>query len=96
MTLRAIAARGEALIASVPIMLVLLVLRIALAVPFFRSGLTKWDAPFVLAPSQFFLFGQEFRLHILGNAFPYPFPTIAAYLAATGEIVLPILLVLRS
>ncbi len=94
MTLRAIAARGEALIASVPIMLVLLVLRIALAVPFFRSGLTKWDAPFVLAPSQFFLFGQEFRLHILGNAFPYPFPTIAAYLAATGEIVLPILLVL--
>ena len=45
MTLRSIIARSEALIASLPATLVLLVLRIALAVPFFRSGLTKWDAP---------------------------------------------------
>lgn len=94
MTLRSIIARSEALIASLPAPLVPLVLRIALAVPFFRSGLTKWDAPFMLAPSQVFLFGQEFRLHILGGAYPYPFPTLAAYLAATGEIVLPIFLVL--
>lgn len=92
--MRALIAKTEALIAGVPTTLVLFVLRLALAVPFFRSGLTKWDAPFVLAPSQTYLFGQEFRLHILGAAYPYPFPAVAAHLAATAEIVLPILLVL--
>ncbi|WP_417581731.1 DoxX family protein [Pelagibacterium sp.] len=94
MTPPSMIARSEQFIASVPTGLVLLALRFALAVPFLRSGLTKWEAPFVIAPSQFYLFSQEFRLHIFGNAFPYPFPTLASYLAATGEIVFPILLLL--
>lgn len=92
--IRSLVTKAEALIASIPTALVLFVLRLALAVPFLRSGLTKWDAPFVLAPSQTYLFAQEFRLHILGAAYPYPFPAVAAHLTATAEIVLPILLVL--
>ena len=34
------------------------ILRIALAVPFFRSGLTKWDDFLTLAPSASFLFEE--------------------------------------
>jgi putative oxidoreductase len=68
-------------------------LRVALAIPFFRSGLTKWDG-LSLSPSALYLFENEFRLHILGGAYPFPAPHLAALLSATGEIVLPVLLVL--
>jgi putative oxidoreductase len=69
-------------------------LRIALAVPFFRSGLTKWDGFGQLSESALFLFSDEFKLHIFGKVIDYPMPTLAAYGAGIGEIVLPILLVL--
>jgi putative oxidoreductase len=68
-------------------------LRIALAIPFFRSGLTKWDG-LSLSPAATYLFENEFKLHILGSAYPFPFPTVFAYASATGEILFPILLVL--
>ncbi|GHA16916.1 hypothetical protein GCM10007989_10140 [Devosia pacifica] len=87
-------ARAEKTLALVPAALALFALRVALAVPFFRSGLTKWDGFLTLAPSQAYLFANEFKLHILGTAYDYPAPTAAAFLAGLGEIILPILLVL--
>ncbi|NKN36057.1 DoxX family protein [Agrobacterium sp. a22-2] len=84
----------ESLLASVPSSLPLLALRLALAVPFFKSGLTKWDGFLTLSPGAQFLFQEEFKLHILGNQFSYPFPLTMAAAAGTGELVLPVLLVL--
>lgn len=86
--------RVESLLASIPGSLPLLGLRFALAVPFFYSGLTKWDGFLTLSNGARFLFEQEFRLHIFGSQIPYPFPIAMATLAGIGEIVLPILLVL--
>lgn len=70
----------------------LLLLRIALAVPFFRSGLTKWDGAFNLSSGARYLFTQEFKLHFFWGSYPYPAPLLMAHLAAVGEIVLPVLL----
>ena len=69
------------------------VLRVALAVPFFRSGLTKWDG-FSLAPTAVFLFQDEFRLHLFGGLYHYPAPAAFALFDAIAEIALPIMLVL--
>ncbi len=88
------ALRAERWIAAIPQWLPLLALRLALAVPFFKSGLTKWDGFFTLSAGARFLFEQEFRLHIFGMQYAYPAPLLAATLAGIGEIVLPILLVL--
>lgn len=71
-----------------------LVLRMALAVPFFRSGLTRWDGFLSLSPSAAYLFEEEFKLHIFGGAYDIPMPLVAAHLTGAAEIVLPILLVL--
>lgn len=73
--------------------LALLALRFALAVPFFRSGLTKWDGFLSLAPTTTFLFEEQFKLHIFGSEYPFPYPELMALLSATGEILLPVLLV---
>lgn len=86
--------RVESRLAAIPASLPLLALRIALAVPFYKSGLTKWDGFLTLSDGAKFLFIDEFRLHILGNQYPYPFPLAAATLAGIAEITLPILLVL--
>jgi len=84
--------RVEAALAAVPEALPLLALRFALAVPFFKSGLTKWDGFLTLSNGARYLFTQEFSLHILGNQYPYPAPILMATLSGIGEIVLPILL----
>lgn len=86
--------RIEAVISSIPKALPLLALRFALAVPFFKSGLTKWDGFLTLSNGARYLFTQEFTLHIFGNQYPYPAPILMATLSGIGEIVLPILLVL--
>lgn len=86
--------RAETLLAAIPSSLPLLALRIGLAVPFFKSGLTKWDGFLTLSNGARYLFQQEFKLHILGSQFPYPMPLTMATAAGIGEIVLPILLVL--
>ncbi|TYO67562.1 DoxX family protein [Bradyrhizobium hipponense] len=70
------------------------VLRIALAVPFFKSGLTKWDGFLSLSPAAVYLFEDEFKLHIFGQAYDFPLPTAFAYLDGIAEIVLPVLLVI--
>ena len=69
-------------------------LRIALAVPFFTSGLTKWNGFFSLAPTAQFLFESIFKLHLFGHAYAMPFPDTLALFDAVGEIALPVLLVL--
>jgi len=69
-------------------------LRVALAVPFFKSGLTKWDGFFSLSPAAAFLFEEEFKLHIFGAAYDLPAPEILALFDGITEIVLPVLLVL--
>lgn len=74
--------------------LALLTLRVALAIPFFRSGLSKWEAPLVLSPGAKYLFTQEFELHLFWGTVPYPAPLLMAFLAGAAEIVLPILLIL--
>jgi putative oxidoreductase len=71
----------------------LLVLRIALAIPFFRSGLTKWDGLNLSAGARY-LFTEEFKLNFFWGSYAYPAPLLMAYAAAIGEIVLPVLLVL--
>jgi putative oxidoreductase len=72
----------------------LLALRIALAVPFWRSGLTKWEGFLQLSDSARYLFEQEFRLHLFGREIPYPLPGLMAHLSGIAEICLPVLLVL--
>ncbi|BCH35908.1 hypothetical protein MesoLjLc_78380 [Mesorhizobium sp. L-8-10] len=88
------AARAERLLAAIPASLPLLALRVALAVPFFKSGLTKWDGFLQLSDGAKFLFMEEFRLHVFGHAFAYPFPIAMATAAGIAEIVLPVLLVI--
>jgi putative oxidoreductase len=83
----------SAVFGLVPAWLPLLVLRLALARPFFASGLTRWDGWFTLSLGTKILFAQDYKLHILGAAIPFPMPMAVAAMASTGEIVLPILLV---
>lgn len=84
----------ERWLSSIPHWLPLLALRLALAVPFFKSGMTKWDGFLQLSGGAEFLFTSEFRLHIFGEQYAYPFPYLAAYGAGIAEIVLPVMLVL--
>ena len=71
-----------------------LALRLALAVPFFRSGLTKWESFGHLSDSALYLFREEFRLHLFGAEVPYPAPVLMAHASGIAEIALPVLLVL--
>jgi putative oxidoreductase len=68
-------------------------LRVALAVPFYRSGLTKWDGLLSLSPAAQDLFEEQFKLHLFGQAYGFPFPDVLAYIDGVAEIVLPVLLI---
>jgi putative oxidoreductase len=89
-----ILAAERALVSLLPHAVVSLGLRLALAIPFWKSGLTKWDGFLVLSQTPVLLFENEFKLHVLGKAYPYPFPVAAAWGSSIAEIVLPMLLVL--
>jgi putative oxidoreductase len=78
----------------VPQWLASLILRFGVAIPFWKSGLTKWDGFGVLSETPVILFENEFLLHILGKEYSFPFPTFMAYASSIGEIILPILVVL--
>ena len=69
-------------------------LRIALALPFFRSGLTRWNGFLSISPATLFLFENQFKLHIFGGAYNFPAPDTVALIVAIAEILLPVLLVL--
>ena len=68
-------------------------LRIALALPFWRSGMTRWDGWLQLKPTTTFLFEEQFKLHILGGEYPIPMPDQVAFLTGCAEIGLPVLLI---
>lgn len=68
-------------------------LRVALAVPFFKSGLTKWNGFLSLSPAASYLFEDEFKLHVFRHAYDFPVPGLFAYLDGVAEIVLPLLLI---
>lgn len=76
----------------VPVSLALLILRLALARPFFASGLTRWDGWFTLSFGAKTLFADEYRLHLFGAEIPFPAPDLVAAIASLAEIALPILL----
>jgi putative oxidoreductase len=90
----ALASFTQALFRFVPISLTMLALRFALAVPFWRSGMTKWDGFLTLSFGAKALFAEEYKLHIFGAEIPYPAPEMMATLSALGETCLPVLLVL--
>ncbi len=81
-----------ALFGLVPASLALIVLRLTLALPFYKSGLTRWDGWFTLSFGAKALFSDEYRLHLFGQEIPFPQPELVATMASTAEIVLPILL----
>lgn len=82
------------IVKCVPVWLASLALRVGIAIPFWKSGLTKWDSFGVLSETPLVLFENEFMLHILGKEYSFPFPAFMAYASSIGEIVLPILVVL--
>ncbi|WP_054313381.1 DoxX family protein [Mesorhizobium sp. 1M-11] len=69
-------------------------LRFGLAVPFWRSGVNKWDGFLQLNDVAVFLFSSEFQLHLPGGPYPFPAPAVIAFASGSAEILLPILLVL--
>jgi putative oxidoreductase len=74
--------------------LVQLVMRLALAVPFWKSGILKWESFGRLNDTAVTLFTDEFMLHLPGGPYHYPLPTVMAFMSGCGEITFPILLVL--
>lgn len=74
--------------------LVQLVMRFALAVPFWKSGILKWTGFLQLSDTAVTLFTDEFMLHLPGGPYHYPVPAVMAFLSGCGEITFPVLLVL--
>ena len=87
--------RATAIVRAIaPPWLTQLALRVGLAVPFWRSGINKWDGFLQLNDVAVLLFSSEFKLHLPGGPYPYPAPAVVAFASGTAEIVLPVLLVL--
>ena len=70
------------------------VLRFALATPFWRSGINKWDGFLQLNDVAVLLFSTEFKLHLPGGPYSFPAPEVMAFLVACAEILFPVHLVL--
>ncbi len=70
------------------------VIRVALALPFLRSGLTRWDPFPTLSVATRYLFENQFKLHVFGGLLDIPAPLVVAYATAIAEIVLPSALLL--
>ena len=91
------------LLGKIPYWLIALLARYYVARAFFLSGQTKlagseilgikWN-PFVLGPTPYILFEQEYKLNIFGTQYGMPFPETMARLSALGEFFLPILVML--
>jgi putative oxidoreductase len=71
-----------------------LVLRLALAVPFWKSGILKWNGFLNLNDTAITLFTDEFKLHLPGGPYNFPAPEVMAFLSGCGEVGFPVLLVL--
>ena len=84
---------GVNLLAKCGMMIAPPVARIALALPFLRSGLTRWDDFPKLTDATIYLFEEEFKLHIFGGEYSIPVPDLVAFITGMAEIALPILLI---
>ena len=80
--------------AMAPPSFVQLVLRIALAVPFWRSGILKWSGFLELNDTAVLLFRDEFKLHLPGGPYSFPVPELMAFMSGSVEVLAPIFLVL--
>jgi putative oxidoreductase len=80
--------------AMAPPSFVQLVLRIALAVPFWRSGMLKWSGFLELNDTAVLLFSDEFKLHLPGGPYSFPVPELMAFMSGSVEVLAPIFLVL--
>jgi putative oxidoreductase len=78
----------------IAMMIAPLLLRVALAVPFYKSGMTKWVGFLSPSPAAAFLFEEQFKLHVFGNEYDLPAPEFLSLLDGITEIVLPVLLVI--
>ena len=67
-------------------------LRFGLAVPFWRSGVNKWDGFLQLNDVAILLFSSEFQLHLPGGPYSFPAPVVLAFATGSAEILLPFLL----
>lgn len=85
---------NAAIRAMAPHVLVQLTLRLALAVPFWRSGMLKWDGFLQIGDTAVTLFTDEFMLHLPGGPYPFPAPVLMAILSGIAEVTLPCLLIL--
>lgn len=74
--------------------LVQLVMRFALAVPFWRSGGLKWAGFLKLNDTAVTLFTDEFMLHLPGGPYHYPAPIVMAFLSGCAEVMFAVLLML--
>jgi putative oxidoreductase len=74
--------------------LVQLILRIALAVPFWRSGILKWSGFLQLNDTAVLLFSDEFKLHLPGGPYSFPAPSLMAFMSGSVEILAPVFLIL--
>jgi len=91
----AAADKGIAFIRAIaPPSFVQLVLRIALAVPFWRSGILKWSGFLELNDTAVLLFSDEFKLHLPGGPYSFPVPELMAFMSGSVEVLAPIFLVL--
>jgi putative oxidoreductase len=92
---RGLIERANALVrATAPPSLTQLALRFGLAVPFWRSGVNKWDGFLQLNDVAVLLFSTEFQLHLPGGPYAFPAPGVMAFATGSAEILLPILLML--
>ena len=82
-------ATARALADRIPDSALLLVLRVCIAIPFWRSGRAKADGFLGLQDLQVYLFADEYRPF---GAIDLPFPGLMAHLALYMETLLPILL----
>jgi putative oxidoreductase len=71
-----------------------MVLRLALAVPFWKSGILKWDGFLHLNDTAITLFTDEFKLHLPGGPYNFPAPAVMAFLSGCGEVGFSFLLAL--
>lgn len=77
-----------------------LVLRFGLAVPFWRSGLVRWDGPLDLSPATAFLYEYDYTLKwpaqvgLADEVITLPYPELFAWAGSFAEIILPAALVL--
>lgn len=77
-----------------------LALRIYAALPFWKSGVLKWEGETLIDKlttlqidgSVAFLFEHEFKIRQFGGEIDMPFPGLMGPLSAIAEIILPVLL----